>query len=85
MSDNELRQLRNPVLGAQQQVNQTMRQGLPKKVFVDIQALVCKSEDECPLFTPQAKLISFDGGHLTEQGARYVGGILLQSPPLNQL
>lgn len=85
MSDNELRQLRNPVPGAQRQVNQTMRQGLSKAVFVDIQGLVCKSEDECPLFTPQAKLISFDGGHLTKQGARYVGRILLQSEPLNQL
>ena len=85
MPDNELRRFRNPVPGAQRQVNQTMRQGLSKTVFVDIQALVCKSEDDCPLFTPEAKLISFDGGHLTEQGARYVGRILLQSPPLNQL
>jgi len=54
-------------------------------MFVNIQALICKSENDCPLFTPQIKLISFDGGHLTQQGARYVGRILLQNPPLNQL
>lgn len=85
MPENELRQLRNPVHGAQQEINQIMRQTLPKNSFVDIQKLVCKSEDNCPLFTPQTKLISFDGGHLTEHGARYIGRILLQSPPLNQL
>nr|CAA6822193.1 MAG: Unknown protein [uncultured Thiotrichaceae bacterium] len=85
MPDNELKQLRNPVSGAQQEVNQTMKQLLPKTVVVDIQGLVCKSEDDCPLFTPQAKLISFDGGHLTEWGARYVGSILLRSGPLDQL
>lgn len=85
MSDNELKQLRNPVLGAQQQVNQTMRTSLSKAVFVDIQALICQSEDTCPLFTPEAKLISFDGGHLTEWGAAYVGRILLRSWPLDQL
>lgn len=85
MTENELRQLRNPVHGAQQEINQIMRQTLPKNSFVDIQKLVCKSEDNCPLFTPQTKLISFDGGHLTEHGARYIGRMLLQNPPLNQL
>ncbi len=85
LSDNELKQLRNPVHGIQREVNQTMRQVLPKGVFVDIHALICKSENDCPLFTPEARLISFDGGHLTQQGARYVGRILLQNPPLNQL
>jgi hypothetical protein len=50
-----------------------------------IQGLICRSEDDCPLFTPQVRLISCDGGHLTQQGARYIGGVLLQHPPLNQL
>jgi len=85
LSDNELRQLRNPVYGVQRKINQTMKQGLPNRVFVNTQALICKSENDCPLFTPQTRLISFDGGHLTEQGARYVGRVLLQNSPLNQL
>lgn len=85
MSDNELRQLRNPVYGLQREINQTIKQKVPKGMFVDIQALICKSENDCPLFTPQARLISFDGGHLTQDGARYVGKVLLRNPPLNQL
>lgn len=85
MSNEELRQLRNPVYGAQREINQIMRQTLPAGVFVDVQALVCRSETDCPLFTPQTRLISFDGGHLTQPGARHVGSVLLQSSPLNQL
>ncbi len=85
LSDNELRQLRNPVYGVQREIDQTMQQTLPTGMFANTQALVCKSENDCPLFTPQARLISFDGGHLTKPGARYVGSVLLQNPPLNQL
>ena len=85
LSDNELRQLRNPVYGVQHKVNQTLKQGIPKRMFANIQALICKSENDCPLFTPQTRLISYDGGHLTQRGARYVGSVLLQNPSLNQL
>lgn len=85
LSENELRQLRNPVYGLQREIDQTMQQTLPEGMFVNTQALICKSENDCPLFTPQTKLISFDGGHLTQYGARYVGSVLLQNPPLNQL
>lgn len=85
MSDNELRRLRNPVYGLQREINQTIKNNVPKEMFVDIQDLICKSEKDCPLFTPQPRLISYDGGHLTQPGARYVGNILLQNSPLNQL
>lgn len=85
LSDNELRQLRNPVYGVQRKINQIMKQTLPERMFANTQALICKSENDCPPFTPQPRLISFDGGHLTPQGARYMGRVLLQNPPLNQL
>ncbi len=84
LSDIQLRQFRNPVYGVQREINQTIKQSLPEEVFVNIQALICQSEKDCPLFTPQTKLISFDGGHLTPEGAHYVGRILLQNPPLNK-
>ena len=85
MPTDKLKQLRNPVHGAQQETNRVMKQSLKPSVFVDIQALLCKSEDDCPLFTPDVRLISYDGGHLTADGARYVGSVLLKHPPLNQL
>lgn len=85
MPESKLKALRNPVRGAQQETNRAMKQNLSKAVFVDIQGLICRSGDDCPLFTPKARLISYDGGHLTKEGARYIGGVLLQHPPLNQL
>ncbi len=85
LSATELRQLRNPVRGAQQAINQIMQQTLARDVFVDIQGLLCQSADDCPLFTPELRLISFDGGHLTQDGARYVGGVLLRHSPLDRL
>ena len=85
LSDIELKQLRNPVYETQRKINKVMREKVPSEMFVNIQDLICKSEKECSAFTPQARLISFDGGHLTQQGARYIGKILLQNPPLNQL
>ncbi|MGB1258315.1 MAG: SGNH hydrolase domain-containing protein [Thiolinea sp.] len=81
----ELRQLRNPVHGAQQEINRIMKQTLSPGVFVDIQGLICRNEADCPLFTPQTRLISFDGGHLTPDGAKFVGGVVLQHAPLNEL
>lgn len=85
MSESELKLLRNPVEGTQQEITATLRRVVPKGSLVDVQALLCKSDTECPLFTPQARLISFDGGHLTQAGARYMGQVLLQNAPLNQL
>lgn len=85
LSDTQLRQFRNPVYAVQREINQTIKQSVPKEMFVNIQALICQSENDCPLFTPQPRLISFDGGHLTMHGASYVGKVLLQNPPLNQL
>ena len=36
----------------------------------------------CPVFTNEGKLISFDGGHLTKEGAQFVGEKLFVSPAL---
>ena len=49
--------------------------------FVDLQAMMCP-EGTCALFTPEGALISHDGDHLTETGAKVVGPILYQSPIL---
>jgi hypothetical protein len=39
----------------------------------------------CPLFTPNGKLISYDGTHLTRHGALYIGDIIFNNKPLNKL
>jgi hypothetical protein len=43
-------------------------------IFVDIHAIVCgENSADCPVFTPEGKLISYDGSHLTQAGAKFIG------------
>ena len=84
-SAKELRNLRNNVDDDQQKINGLLKASLSDKVFVDLQQLVCGSDSSCRVFTSDLKLISFDGGHLTKEGAAYVGRILFKHPPLADL
>lgn len=84
-SDEELMQLRNPVDEQQMTVNQILRNQVGAANFVDIHRITCGEGDTCPLFTPDLELISFDGGHLTQAGARYVGNLLFTNAPLAEL
>jgi hypothetical protein len=82
MPDNKLRSLRNEIDGNQHEINEIMKKSLSANVFVNTHHLICGTSSTCPVFTQDLKLISFDGGHLTKEGARYVGNILFQSPVL---
>lgn len=84
-TDEELLKLRNPVDAQQMEVNKTLRAQVGSTNFVDIHQLACGETDTCPLFTPDLELISFDGGHLTQAGARYLGNLLFTNPPLAEL
>lgn len=64
------------------EVNALMRKTLPKEVFVDQIRAVCGTSEKCPLVTPDDKLISYDGGHLTQEGAKYVGERIFSMRPL---
>jgi peptidoglycan/LPS O-acetylase OafA/YrhL len=67
----------------QAMANQRLRTMLPPALFVDTHAIVCGVEvPGCPLFTPSGSLISYDGFHLTQAGARYVGTLLFRDPAL---
>ena len=81
----ELRQLRNPVDNHQVAINETLQRLLPAQQFIDMQATICDASDTCPLFTPDLQLISFDGGHLTQAGAKFVGEQLLKNPLVQAL
>ncbi len=85
MQEKELKQLRNPVNSGQMEINQILKNSLAKGVFVDQHEMVCGKSETCPLFTDKMKLISFDGGHLTKEGAQYIGQILFQNPILRNL
>ena len=86
LPEEELRNLRNKVDGQQDKINNLMRKNLDKNVFVDLHGLVCGSSSaNCPVFTNDLKLISFDGGHLTKDGAQYVGQALFKGSLLGSL
>ena len=62
-------------------VNEQMRINIPEDQFIDFQKVMGSSEDLVPIFTPEGILISQDGQHSTNAGARYIGQRLLQSHP----
>ena len=46
--------------------------------FIDLHQIICEGRVDCPIFTEDLRLISHDGGHLTRDGAVYVGQALLE-------
>ncbi len=68
------------------QINQLLEKTIDKSIFVNVQKMICTGLNQtCPLFTPDGKLISHDGLHLTKYGAHYVGNIIFKNKPLNKL
>jgi peptidoglycan/LPS O-acetylase OafA/YrhL len=66
--------------------NALMRKELGPNVFIDVQQLMCGTDEEfCPLFDQNLSLISYDGGHLTESGAKYCGDRLAAHQALRGL
>ncbi|UAA39142.1 acyltransferase [Paraneptunicella aestuarii] len=53
--------------------------------FVDVQMMICGSYLKCPLFTTEGELVTLDGSHLTQQGARYFGNAVFESELLKPL
>lgn len=74
--------LRNDANPEHMATNAVMEARVPGDMFVDTHRILCGAGPSCPLFTPAGALIAFDGNHLTQDGARYLGGLLFRVPPL---
>jgi len=87
MSPQALKQKRNKVDEKVQKINDVLRKGLAGQaaIFIDQQRLICGADDSCPVFTSNLNLISYDGRHLTREGARYSGRVLFSQSPLGNL
>lgn len=86
MSDRELRQLRVNVGEKSAHINDILRNSIgDETLFVDPQQLVCGDDRTCPVFTRNLRLISYDGRHLTREGARYIGKIIFQRTALREI
>ncbi|HHL18229.1 MAG TPA: SGNH/GDSL hydrolase family protein [Thiothrix sp.] len=86
MEDKELITLRNDVGTVSKDINDILESGLDKGVeFIDQHELICVDSTTCPVFTNDLRLISYDGRHLTKEGARYVGKVLFQKSGLGHM
>lgn len=92
LPDDQLKALKNNVGTASSDINTILKQQvkqlkkLDKRViFVDSHQLMCGNETQCPVFTHDLKLISYDGRHLTKDGARYFGKLLFQQSMLRKM
>ncbi|MDR3159211.1 MAG: acyltransferase [Zoogloeaceae bacterium] len=80
--------LRNASSPAHLRINARMKQNLDAAgiEFIDLHAIVCgEASGTCPVFTPEGKLISHDGGHLTQAGAAYLGRLLKEHSALGTM
>jgi len=59
------------------EINALMKSTLPADNFVDISKLLCGERSDCKNLTKEGLLISYDGNHLTQAGARLMGTRLL--------
>lgn len=87
MPDAELKALQNEVNPVEAKtINADMAKQLGKTVeFIDPHALLCGDGTSCPVFTDNLRLISYDGRHLTQAGARYVGKVLFGHSSLGKM
>jgi len=46
---------------------------------------VCGTKVDCPLFDENLNLLSHDGGHLTVDGARYLGQRLMKNAKITSM
>lgn len=76
LSPEERRGLRLGVSGDHMDTNDRMR--ALDLTFIDLHRIICGDRADCPTFTEDLRLISHDGGHLTRDGAVYVGRALLE-------
>ncbi len=86
MSDRKLLAIKNEIEEEVQEVNAILRTHLSRKtIFIDQSKLICGSNDSCPIFTGNLDLISYDGRHLTQAGARYVGRKVFLNSALSRM
>ncbi|MFM8395977.1 MAG: SGNH hydrolase domain-containing protein, partial [Acidobacteriota bacterium] len=86
MSSSEKSAYLNPVPDRFFNINQILSETLDNSHFVDIQSMFCTpSALQCHIFNEQGLLLSYDGSHLTQAGARYLGSRLAQVPAFARL
>jgi hypothetical protein len=69
LTTDELADLRHAVSAEEQAVNRILQRTPGISAFIDLYAALCGPEYRCPIASPEGRLYSFDGTHLTRDGA----------------
>ncbi len=86
MSRNELLKITNDLDSEVQKINAILRKRITGRMtFIDQTHILCGSDKTCPIFTDNLHLISYDGWHFTQAGARYAGKLLFQKSMLGKM
>jgi len=71
--DHSILKTNNPMRDSHIRVNSAMSQEIPRHArFINVSALVCKNKTDCKNYV-NGNILSYDGGHLTPHGAKYIG------------
>ncbi len=73
VAQSELTDLRVTPSARERGTQATLRATVPPDRLIDFYALLCDAAIRCPAFSPTGALLSYDGRHLTREGAVYVG------------
>lgn len=64
--------------------NSHMENTLSKDTFINSSTIFCNEKTQCKIFTDNNELISYDGKHLTKEGAKFYGEKLKHHPLINK-
>ena len=84
-SGDERRNFRPRVYAGARRQNEIDRAHVVDAEYIDLLGMLMDADGRVPLVSPEGRLISEDGGHLTKAGARYVGKLLFEHPSLRDL
>ena len=80
LSSEKRKMLVEPIDAGIISINDQFSELAKKYNFIDVQALICGGDvKECKVFDPSGYIKTFDGGHLTASGARFLGNSLIKS------
>ena len=85
MLKSEISDLQNRPLDERIHINERMKNSAYAIRFVDLMDLLCGAAYRCPVTDAKGKLLSFDGGHLTREGAIYLGSLLRDHPAIRAI
>lgn len=76
---------RNKISISSLAINRQLAQAVGPNHFVDLSELMCGRAGDCLVFRPDGRLLSYDGGHLTLEGAQHLAVRLPDAPAVRQV